>query len=128
MNFVKERGNDLSKLYNKYLELKNINSSKYYLFLSGIFYIFLDTDAKVISNITKLKLSKLNDNIYKCGFPKSCLSKYLVMFKKLNIDVEIIESIDNKKDIINKIKNIKLEGITPIEAYQLLKDLKEYYE
>ena len=50
------------------------------------------------------------------------------MFKKLNIDIEIIESIDNKKDIINKIKNIKLESITPIEAYQLLKDLKEYYE
>ena len=27
-----------------------------------------------------------------------------------------------------KIKNIKLESITPIEAYQLLKDLKKYYE
>lgn len=70
MNFIKERGNDLSKLYNKYLELKNINSSKYYLFSAGVFYIFLDNDAKVISNITKLKLSKLNDKYINVVFLK----------------------------------------------------------
>lgn len=35
----------MSKLYDKYLELKKKDESKMYLFRCGNFYIFLDEDA-----------------------------------------------------------------------------------
>ena len=44
-------GSDLfmSKIYNKYLELKKENDDKFYLFKCGNFYIFLDEDAERIN-------------------------------------------------------------------------------
>ena len=120
----------MSKLYDKYVELKRKDSDKYYLFRSGIFYIFLDSDAKKISSITTLSLGRLNDSVVKCGFPKNSLDKYLDIFKNLGVDVEVIESEkDSKKvDVIRKVKKIQLESITPMEAYELLRELKIYYE
>ena len=53
----------MSKLYNKYLSLKQLDASKFYLFKSGIFYIFLDDDAKIVSEKLGLKLTYLNENI-----------------------------------------------------------------
>ena len=41
----------MSKLYEKFLELKKANNNKIYLFKSGIFYIGLSEDAKVISEL-----------------------------------------------------------------------------
>ena len=67
----------MSKLYNEYLKRKKIDNNKYYLFKSGLFYIFIDEDAKYISNITLLKLTNLNNNVVKCGFPSNSLDKYL---------------------------------------------------
>ena len=85
----------MSKLYEKYLELKNLNPSNLYLFKSGIFYIFLDEDAKKISPILNLKLNKLNENILKCGFPVNSLQKYISMLKNTNLDFRIIDNISN---------------------------------
>ena len=45
----------MSKLYKKYMSLKINDSSKVYLFKSGIFYIFLDDDARTMSPILNLK-------------------------------------------------------------------------
>ena len=39
----------MSKLYNKYLNLKEMDSSKLYLFKNGIFYIFISDDAVSVS-------------------------------------------------------------------------------
>ena len=66
----------MSKLYNKYLELKSNDDSVLYLLKSGMFYIFLHEDAKIVSEKLNLKLTNLNNNILKCGFPINSLTKY----------------------------------------------------
>ena len=115
----------MSKLYNLYKEKKNNDNRKYYLFKSGMFYIFIDEDAKYISDLTMLKLSKLNDNIVKCGFPCNSLDKYMVLFNKLGIDVEIVNDndIDINDKIINKLKKINIDNVTPVMALNILNDL-----
>ena len=116
----------MSRLYNKYIELKKEDSNKYYLFRSGNFYIFLSDDAKRISDITMLKCSNFAKDVIKCGFPCNSLDKYLNLFKNLNIDVFVIESdIDNKEIIINKIKNVDIDNTSPIKALNILSELKE---
>ena len=57
-----KKGVFMSKLYLEYLKRKRTDDSKYYLFKSGLFYIFLDEDARNISKITPLKaLNILNE-------------------------------------------------------------------
>ena len=131
----------MSKLYDKYLELKKENSEKLYLFKSGLFYVFLEDDALKISKITTLKCTQLTPKIIKCGFPEGSLERYLQIFKELNFDVEVIhlENIKNIKKNINKIKygkfksidelkDLDLNEITPIEALQILYKIKEEVE
>ena len=76
----------MSKLYLEYKRKKDENKDKYYLFKSGLFYIFIDEDAKYISKITLLKLTNLSNDIVKCGFPKNSLDKYIDLFNKLDLD------------------------------------------
>jgi len=127
----------MSKLYKKYCELKRNNSEKLYLFKSGIFYILLDNDAKLVSEAIQLKLTKLNDTVFKCGFPVSSLLKYTNLLKEYGFDFEIIDNnlninisnsdyinkmeLDNK---LNKIKNIDINNTSPIEAFNILCDFK----
>ena len=82
----------MSTLYNRYLQLKQEKCDVYYLFKYGIFYIFLDDDAKDISKLFNFKLTNLNASVVKCGFPASQLNKYLAYFRGSNISVKIIES------------------------------------
>lgn len=123
----------MSKLYEKYKFLKIQNPSKLYLFKSGIFYIFLDEDAKFISNILNLKLTNLNENILKCGFPVKNINKYLNLFKEHNLDIEILDSIfessyssqdyisnSNIKTFLEELSNIKVESLSIKEAYYLI--------
>lgn len=119
----------MSKLYKKYLEEKRKDSNNLYLFRSGMFYIFLDEDAKKINSITTLKLTNLNNEVVKCGFPHKCLDKYLEIFENLNLSIKIIERENieeiSEEKIIDKIKKIDLNKITPIEAFEILKEIKE---
>lgn len=117
----------MSRLYNDYLNLKRKDNTKMYLFKVGVFYIFIDEDALKVSKITTLKLTKLNDEIVKCGFPYQKLDKYLELFKNLKLDFMIINQSndDNYHKIINKIKKIDIEKITPVEAINILNSLKE---
>lgn len=122
----------MSKLYNEYLKRKSIDNDKYYLFKSGLFYIFIDEDAKKINKITPLKLTNLNNDIVKCGFPSNSLDKYLDIFKNLELNIEIVHSIDNKSNdidviekIIKKIKNININALTPVKALNILNEFKE---
>ena len=67
----------MSKLMNLYTNLKKQDSNTLYLFKIGLFYNFLNDDAKKISNLLQLKLTNLSPEIIKCGFPYSSLDKYL---------------------------------------------------
>lgn len=123
----------MSKLYEQYLLLKKQDNSKLYLFKSGIFYIFLDDDAKLISSILNLKLTNLNEKVLKCGFPVNNLNKYINLINSSGYKVNIIDS-NNKEvyqsndyilneDIKNFIKNISTIDTNLLsisEAYEKL--------
>lgn len=81
----------MSKLYKRYNELKATNDNQLYLFKSGMFFIFLDNDAKLVSNELNLKLTKLNDNIVKCGFPINSFEKYSNLLKERGFEFSIID-------------------------------------
>lgn len=129
----------MSKLYQKYTNLKKQNSENLYLFKSGIFYIFLDEDAKKMSPILSLKLTNLNEKILKCGFPVSKLDKYLTMLNALPYKINIIDEIEatpspastyfNKQSLENfvmEICNVNLDNLSVREAFDLLTNLKDY--
>lgn len=122
----------MSKLYKRYKELKNIKD-EIYLFKVGIFYIFIDEDAKKMSEILNLKCVMLNNEVVKCGFPIDSLGKYLDVLKEKNINVNIVDKIENKYDClvnnklmkyIDKLNSIDLESINGIKALMLLEELK----
>ena len=114
----------MSKLLNNYVKLKSKNSSKIYLFKSGIFYIFLDEDAKLMSQVLNLKLTNLNENTVKCGFPTSSLDKYLHFLSALSFDIEIIDSQSFEKPCNELIKNFIFD-ISKINSEEL--SIKEAY-
>lgn len=118
----------MSKLYDRYLEEKNKNPEILYLFKSGMFYIFIDEDAIKISSITTLKLINLTKDIVKCGFPEKTFQKYLNIFENLNLKIKIIENENSNTEfesLINKIKKININEITPLDALKILSNLKE---
>ena len=117
----------MSKLYNKYLQLKCEDSSYYYLFKSGIFYIFLDEDAKKMSEILNLKLSNLNENILKCGFPINSFQKYSNLLNNQNYKIKIINNSNlnlnnNKeiKDFLFKLSNCNPDNFSIKEIYDFV--------
>lgn len=117
----------MSKLYDLYLEKKKENSDYLYLFKSGTFYIFIDEDAKFISSITTLILTNLTKEKLKCGFPKNSFDKYMAIFNNLELNVQVIEELHGKKsyeNIINKIKEINIDVLRPIDAFNIIVKLK----
>ena len=128
----------MSKLYDKFLNLKNENNEKLYLFKSGIFFIALNQDAKQLSDIFGFKITNLNDTVTKCGFPSKRIDYYSSLLDKMNIDFDIIDSsistITSTKDYINSynfddiidfLTNIDFNNITFKEAFETLYDLSE---
>lgn len=123
----------MSKLIKMYEDLKNQNNEKLYLFKSGVFYIFIGDDAKEMSEVFNFKLTSLNENYVKCGFPSNSLDKYTNLIKRLNYDVEIIEPANNSicsaKDysnninimnLLNEIASLDIDAISPKDAYDIL--------
>ena len=123
----------MSKLYEKYLQLKKQNPSTLYLFKSGIFYIFLDEDAKKMSSLLNLKLTNLNDIILKCGFPINNLSKYSDLIKKAGYEVNVVDIPTNKaypsseyilnseiKNFVETISNVDSNNLSISEAYSFI--------
>lgn len=128
----------MSKLYEKFLELKKANNNKIYLFKSGIFYIGLSEDAKVISELFNFKITNLNNEVTKCGFPEKKLEYYSSLLKQNNIDFEVIDLKYSKieiysdylnnikfKNIINTLRNIDINDISFKEAFLILEKLSE---
>ena len=128
----------MSKLYKRYLDLKGADANQLYLFKSGIFFIFLDSDAKLASNELELKLTKLNDTIVKCGFPISSFQKYSGILEERGFNFKVIdESLNTVTSIsnylnntnivtyISKIKALDINKTSPIQAFNILSDFKE---
>lgn len=128
----------MSKLFNIYLNEKKNNENIILLFKSGIFYIAIDKDATVLSQLLDLKLTNLNDTVKKCGFPCSSLNKYLKLFELHNLNVKLIEIdknisytipeyTENKliQDLLEQINNVNVDNLSISEAYKFIEDLKE---
>lgn len=128
----------MSKLFEIYKNLKQNDNETLYLFKSGIFYIFLDNDAKIINKTFGLKLTNLNDKIVKCGFPSNSLQKYIGLLSSTNYKIKIVDNsntiaytvsdynlnIEIKK-LLQTISNIDTETLSIPEAYSLLNDFKD---
>lgn len=121
-----------------YLELKSKDSKTMYLFKSGIFYIFLDEDASIMSNKLGLKLTKFNDEVYKCGFPASASSKYFQLLKSLDYSFKIIDSStsvsysiaeysvnENISALLEKINKVDTNSLSIKEAYEFIDEIKK---
>lgn len=128
----------MSKLVNIYKNLKNQDPDTIYLFKSGIFYIILDEDAKKVSPLLDLKLTKLNDTIVKCGFPVSAYNKYFNILNQTTIKFKIIDKTNglsltfndftieqSLKNLLNKINQIDTEHLSVSEAYKFIEDIQK---
>lgn len=126
----------MSKLFEKYKILKSENSSKLYLFKSGIFYIFLDNDAIKMSKLLNLKLTNLNETVVKCGFPVKNSDKYINLIKLNNYELDIIDSInspscssnnhifnDSSKKFMKYIADIDYYNLSVSEAFALIETI-----
>lgn len=117
----------MSKLYNRYKTLKN-KKNIIYIFKVGMFYVILDDDAKILSELLNLKLIPLNSEVNKCGFPVNSLKKYEKILKENKIKYKIIEDYEENKDLnqfLNKIKKYDIDNMTGIKALELIYELKE---
>lgn len=130
----------MSKLFDVYKRLKNEDSETFYLFKSGIFYIFLDEDAKTINKFYNLKLTYLNAEIVKCGFPLNSLQKYLNLFNNFPYKIKIIDNFNNdyntvfnindfsmyneSVDLIKKISSVNVENLSIKEAFDFIYEIK----
>lgn len=111
----------MSKLSDKYKKKKEENPEKIYLFKSGIFYIALNDDAKILHEKLGLTITDFGLEFIKCGFPSNSLGKYENLLKEKEIQYEVVENIKEETiDILKDIKKLDLNNITPIEAYQKL--------
>ena len=125
----------MSKIYDTYkkLKLQSDNENTLYLFKYGIFFIFVDEDAKIVSNLLHLKLGQLNDTIVKCGFPINSLEKYVNLLKSTNYQVEIVNSnpesifstseylyFENLKKVADEFLKLKIDDLSISQAYDFL--------
>lgn len=126
----------MSNLYKKYLSLKIDDSSTFYLFENGIFYIFLSEDAEVMSQVLHLKLTNLNSFVYKYGFPASHLEKYLSLLNTMNYPIKIVNSDSylaysqkdyftncKIKDFMKKVSHLQPDILSISQSYEVLNDL-----
>ena len=111
----------MSKLFEIYKKLKQNDNETLYLFKSGIFYIFLDNDAKIINKAFGLKLTNLNDKTVKCGFPSNSLQKYIRLLSSANYKIKII---DNSTNISFKLKDFVISN----DIFELLKTISNVNE
>ena len=131
----------MSKLYEEYLKLKKDNNDVIYLFKSGIFYIALENDARTLNEKLGFKLTNLNENVVKCGFPQQKLDTYINIIKNLEFNVEIIDSKYEKignysdylnnnklKDVITRILNTDMDNISFRDSFYFLEKIKKEIE
>ena len=127
----------MSKLFTMYQNLKSENSSDLYLFKSGMFYIFLDDDARKINELLGLKLTNLNSSVQKCGFPQNSLNKYLKLLNYFPYSIKIIDGSSMTKynvseyildqncfNILSKLSSVDINSLSVKEAFDFISNLK----
>lgn len=131
----------MSKFYDNYLFLKanDTNSNNtLYIFKSGIFFIFLDDDAKIASKILNLKITYFTEDVVKCGFPINSLSKYINILQKTPYNFKIIDNIKNisytmedymineeTERLLSEISTIDTNSLSIKEAYSFIETIKK---
>lgn len=128
----------MSKLVNLYKSLKSEDANTLYLFKSGIFYIFLDDDAKIINELLDLRLTNLNEETVKCGFPSNSLSKYLKLLDCTNYTIKIVDtssstilkakdfsSHENYSKLLKAIEAVDEKNLSVREAYEFISNIKK---
>ena len=127
----------MSKLFEIYKKLKQNDNETLYLFKSGIFYIFLDNDAKIISKAFGLKLTNLNDKTVKCGFPSNSLQKYIRLLSSANYKIKIIDNSTNTSfklkdfiisadnlELLKTISNVNEDNLSIKDAFEFISNIK----
>lgn len=126
----------MSKLLNTYINLKKQDSNYIYLFKNGIFYLALEDDARFLSKEFNLKLTSLNAEAVKCGFPCSSFDKYYLMLTNINKEFKIIDKemisnstvyLENKEilELLNKIKDVDVNSLSVSEAFSFIENISE---
>lgn len=121
----------MSKLLKQYNELKEKDPNTIYMFKVGIFYIFINDDARLVSKEIGLKLTNLSSEIIKCGFPIAKLEKYTHLLESHNILFKIVSNpapeyqISSYNDIIQRIQSIDLNNTTCKEAFDILYNIQQ---
>lgn len=131
----------MSKLYDKYVFLKNTENNSnntLYIFKSGLFFIFLDNDAKVASKLLNLKITHFTENVVKCGFPSNSLHKYTTLLKASPYNFKIIDTLKNTaftvndytldkklENLLSEISTIDINTLSIREAYNFIEKIKE---
>lgn len=128
----------MSKLYERYQILKEQDSSTLYLFRNGIFYIFLQEDAQKMAVLLNLKLTNLNENVLKCGFPVNNLTKYSALIQEAGYKVNIVDTSKEEthtsseyilnsdiKHFLQKLSVIDSNNLSIREAYSFIEDINQ---
>ena len=119
----------MSKLVETYSKLKEDNPNTILLFKQGIFFIVLADDAQKLSNSFGFKLTYLNSETLKCGFPCSNIDKYLNKFNNMNLEIRIIDTNTlyrpNEYSINNNIKKINVDTLSISESYEFIEELQK---
>ena len=95
----------MSKVIEKYNELKRIDKNILYAFKIGAFFVFLNEDAKFVSEKLNLKITPFGNNAVKCGIPINSKESKLNILESQNIKYNIIEIEHEDKN--RKVKNVK---------------------
>ena len=127
----------MSKLFEIYKKLKQNDNETLYLFKSGIFYIFLYNDAKIINKAFGLKLTNLNDKTVKCGFPSNSLQKYIRLLSSANYKIKIIDNSTNTSfklkdfiisadnlELLKTISNVNEDNLSIKDAFEFISNIK----
>lgn len=124
----------MNNLYDNYSKLKQENKDLVYLFKSGVFYVALEEDAKLLSKKLYLKITTQNKSFIKCEFPVSKIEKYKIFLDNMNIKYKIIEEL--KKDSINYSPSLEvkklielinskdIDSLSIIDAYKHIKQIQ----
>lgn len=125
----------MSRMLNTYSNLKLQNSDMVYLFKNGAFFVAIKEDAKLLSEALGLKITNLNADTIKCGFPCSSYDKYSSKLNELNISFKIIakDTVSDSfvysenetiKNLLKLIKELDINSLSVSEAFSFIEKIQ----